>query len=209
VLGSWFRLGRRPDPIYLTLFARAGTFAVEAADALVELFDQETITEATFARLDEIEHKADANTHDLLSRLEKGAPAPVPDARRLCIEIDGIVDAAEGAGELAVLTGVRHATPLAREMAAVLAKTAREVASLTGYIGGGSGYRPYVARVHEYEHEGDDLWMAAYRSLFTGELDALDVVRWKEIYDQLEAAIDGCEQTAKLIERALGRGQGR
>jgi uncharacterized protein Yka (UPF0111/DUF47 family) len=134
---------------------------------------------------------------------------PGPVTRQLCIEIDAIVDAAEAAGELAVLTGVRQATPLAREMAAVLARTAREVASLTAYIGGGTGYRPYVARVHEYEHEGDALWMASYRSLFTGELEPLDVIRWKEIYGQLEAAIDCCEQTAKLIDRALGRGQRR
>ena len=204
---SWFRLGRRPDPIYLTLFERAGGFVVDAADALVELFARERITEEAFARLDEIEHKADANTHDLLSRLEKGhlPPLPAPVTRQLCVEIDAIVDAAEAAGELAVLTGVERATPLAQDMAAVLARTAREIASLTGYIGGGTGYRPYVARVHEYEHEGDDLWMAAYRSLFSGELEPLDVIRWKEIYHQLEAAIDGCEHTAKLIERARGR----
>jgi len=206
VVGSWLKLGRRVDPTFLILFERAGVFAVEAADALVTLFEGEEISEATFAALDEIEHKADVNTHDLLARLEKGHLPPLPAAttRRLAVEIDAIVDATEGAGELAVLTGVRTATPIAREMAAVLAKTVREVSSLTAYLGGGTGFRPYVARVHEYEHEGDDLWEQAFRSLFTGEMNPLDVIRWKEIYGQLEEAIDGCEQTAKLIERALG-----
>jgi uncharacterized protein Yka (UPF0111/DUF47 family) len=103
-----------------------------------------------------------------------------------------------------VLTGVRQATPVAREMTVVLAKIAREVASLTAYLGGGTGYRPYVARVHDYEHEGDDLWMQAHRSLFVGEVEAIDILRWKDIYAQLEDAIDRCETTAKLIERALG-----
>jgi len=195
------------DSTFLVLFERAGGFAVEAADALVELFAADEITEAAFARLDEIEHKADVTTHDLLSRLEKGhvPPLPAPVMRRLAVEIDAIVDAAEAAGELAVLTGIRTATPIAREMTTVLAKTVREVASLTAYLGGGTGYRPYVARVHEYENEGDTLWMAGYRSLFTGELAPVDIIRWKDVYAQLEEAVDGCERTARLIERALDR----
>jgi uncharacterized protein len=206
VVRSWWKLGGRVDPTFLVLFERAGGFAVDAADALVELFEADEISETTFARLDEIEHKADSNTHDLLSRLEKGhmPPLPATTTRQLAIEIDAIVDAAEGAAELALLTGVRRATPIAHDMAVVLAKTAREVASLTAYLGGGTGYRPYVARVHDYEHEGDDLWMEAHRSLFSGEIDAIDIIRWKDIYGQLEEAIDRCETTAKLIGRALG-----
>ena len=204
----WWRPGRRAGPLYRTLFERAGGFALEAADALVALFAENEITPAAFAALDEIEHRADANTHDLLARLEKGHVPPVPAAaaREIALALDGIVDAAEGAGELAVLTGARRATPLAQEMATVLARAAREIASLTSYIGGGTGYRPYVARIHDHENEGDDLWMAAFGSLFAGGLEPLEVIRWKEIYAQLEEAIDGCEHTAKLIERALGRG---
>lgn len=200
------RWGRKADPTFLTLFERSANFTVEAADALVELFSGE-ISEVTFETLDAIEHRADTNTHDLLLRLERGHSSPLPDAvtRQLALGIDEIVDAAEGAAELAVLSGVREATPIARDMAAVLAKTTREIVSLIAYLGGGTGYRPYVARIHEYEGEGDVLWEASYRSLFTGEMDPLDVLRWKDIYALLETAIDQCEITAKAIERALGR----
>ena len=200
------RWGRKADPTFLTLFERSAHFTVEAADALVELFADE-MTESTFEALDAIEHRADANTHDLLLRLEKGHVSPLPEAvtRQLALGIDEIVDAAEGAAELAILSGVREATPIAREMALVLAKTAREIVSLVSYIGGGTGYRPYVARIHEYEGEGDALWEASYRSLFKGEVDPLDALRWKDIYALLEAAIDQCEESAKVIERALAR----
>jgi uncharacterized protein Yka (UPF0111/DUF47 family) len=200
------RWGRKTDSTFLTLFERSARFTVEAADALVELFAGE-ITESTFAALDAIEHRADANTHDLLLRLEKGHVPPLPEGvtRRLALGIDEIVDAAEGAAELAVLSGARQATPLACEMAAVLAKTTREIVSLVSYIGGGTGYRPYVARIHEYEGEGDALWEASYRTLFTGEMEPMDAMRWKDIYGLLEAAIDQCEISAKMIERALGQ----
>lgn len=67
----WNRF-RRVDPAYYVLFERSGGFVVAATDALHVPFQQDRIDEASFAALDEIEHKADTNTHDALSRLECG-----------------------------------------------------------------------------------------------------------------------------------------
>lgn len=201
---SWLKL-KRADPAFFALFERAAAFTVEAADALERLFAADAIDAAAFAPLDEIEHKADSITHDLLSRLERGFEPPLSrrDTRRLIHEIDAIVDFTEEAGELAVLCRVGRATPIAHEMAVVLAKTTREVASLVGYLQGGSGYRPYVVRIHEYEHEGDELWTRGFGALFAEGVDPVDLIRWKEIYARLEDAIDRCEETAKFIERAI------
>jgi len=201
---SWARL-KRADPAYFPLIERLATYTVEASDALVAFFAGERIEPEQFALLDDIEHKADSTTHDILSRLERGVEPPFRrrDMRELIRAIDGIVNAAESAGELAVLMRVERATPVAQELTQVLAKTTREIVSLVGYLQGGAGYRPYVARIHEYEHEGDALWERGFGELFTGELDPLDVIRWKEIYARLEGAIDRCEETAKFIERLL------
>jgi uncharacterized protein Yka (UPF0111/DUF47 family) len=201
---------RRVDPTFYTLFARAGDFVVSAADALHELFSGERIDGEAFAALDDIEHRADSNTHDLLARLERGHRPPFSEAetRRLVNEIDEIVDQIEDAGELAVLTGVVRATPVAVEMTELLTRIAREVASLMPYIESGDGYRPYVARIHELENEGDALWTRGFRQLFEGETDPVTVVRWKEIYAALEAAIDSCESSARMIERNIARRRG-
>lgn len=198
---------RRPDPTFVTLFQRAGQLVVESAEALEVLFALDQIDAGAFARLDDLEHRADVITHDVLSRLERGfgPPLPVAETRRLIGEIDSIIDATEAAGELAVLCGIGQATPVARSMTSVIVKSAREVASLIGFIERGTGYRPYVARLHEYEHEGDALWMEGYAALFTGDVSPLDVIRWKDIYEQLEAAIDGCESAGRMIELALDR----
>lgn len=200
---------QRVDPTMIMLFGRAGSFVTESALALETLFATDPIDAEAFADLDEIEHKADVTTHDLLSRLERGFRSPLSevDTRRVIGEIDSIIDAAEAAGEMAVLCRVVQATPTAKAMTSVLVKASKEVASLIGFLErGGSGYRPYVARLHEYEHEGDDLWTEGFSSLFSGSLDAVDVIRWKEIYDHLEDAIDRCETVGNLIERAIGRG---
>lgn len=200
---------QRIDPTFGMLFQRAGQIVVEAAEALEILFRVDHIDAGAFARLDDLEHRADVITHDVLSRLERGfrSPLPVAETRRLIGEIDSIIDATEAAGELAVLCKVGQATPVARGMTSVLVKSATEVASLVGFIERGSGYRPYVARLHEYEHEGDDLWTEGYAALFSGDVAPLDVIRWKDIYEQLEAAIDGCETVARMIELALDRGR--
>ncbi len=200
-------LFQRTDPTYVTLFQRAGRIVVEAAEALQTLFEVDHIDAEAFARLDDLEHRVDVITHDVLSRLERGFKPPLPasETRRLIGEIDTVIDATEAAGELAVLCKVGQATPIARNMTSVLVKSAREVASLVGFIESGTGYRPYVARLHEYEHEGDDLWMEGFAALFSGDIAPLDVIRWKDIYEQLEAAIDGCETVGRVIELALDR----
>lgn len=198
------------DPAYDALFVRAAEFLTASADALETLFHAEHIDAASFAALDELEHKADVVTHDVLDRIEAGHRArfPAPEVRRLIGQLDSIVDAAEAAGELAVLCGVPRATATAREMTVVLSKSTREVASLLKFLPeppAGSAYRPYVVRTHELEHEGDDLWMRGYSSLFRGDVPPLEVIRWQAIYAQLEDAIDGCETAAKLIERLISR----
>lgn len=198
---------QRIDPTYYTLLERSGAFVVAAADALHQLFSGDRIDEAAFAALDDVEHRADSNTHDLLARLEQGhhPPFPEPVTRRLITEIDEIVDQAETAGELAVLTGVGQATPIAVEMTEVLGRAAREIASLLTYLESSDGFRPYVARIHELENEGDALWMRAMRELFRDEADPRTLLRWNAIYAALEAAIDRCESSARLIERAITR----
>lgn len=204
VLRRWSRLGRI-DPTFYTLFERSGECVIAATDALHELFQRDHIDESSFAPLDEIEHRADSNTHDLLNRLERGYRAPFPEAetRQIIIELDEIVDYTETAGELAVLTGIGAATPIAIEMTELLARTSREVASLLGYIEQPEGYRPYVVRIHELENQGDTLWTSGFRELFTGEANPLDVIKCTHIYEALEAAIDSCEAVANRIERAI------
>lgn len=206
MLRQWIPF-HRTDPTFVTLFQRAGQLVVESAEALELLFALDHIDAEAFSRLDDLEHRADLVTHDVLARLERGfrSPLPVAETRRLIGEIDSIVDATEAAGELAVLCNISQATPVARSMTSVIVKSAREVASLVGFIEGGTGYRPYVARLHEYEHEGDDLWMAGYAALFSGDVAPLDVIRWKDIYEQLETAIDGCETVGRLIQLTLDR----
>lgn len=193
------------DDTFFTLFERSAATMVAAADALQELFSNGPVTEERFQRLDDLEHEADDITHEVVARIGKTFITPLDrdDIHRLIHAFDDIIDQTEATGEMALLCGITEVSPLAKQMTRVLADICREVAALVPYLNGGSGYRQHVVRAHELENEGDRCWSEAFSSLFNGQLAPLDVIKWKEIYEVLEAAIDACETTAQIIEEIV------
>lgn len=193
------------EDTFFVLFERSAATIVAVGDALREFFIDGPITEERFQRLDDIEHDGDTITHEVIARLGRTFIAPLDrdDIHRLIHVLDNVIDAAEAAGETALLCHVGDVPPLARELARVLCEITREVAALVPFLRGGEGYRPHVIRAHELENEGDRLWAQAFSSLFTGGLDALEVIKWKEIYGLLEEAIDACEQAAQILEEIV------
>jgi len=193
------------DDAFFELFERSAATMVAASEALCELFGGE-VTPERFKPLDDIEHQGDAITHEVVARLSRAFITPMDrdDIHRLIHVLDDVVDAAEGAGEIAVLCGVTEATPAAREMCRVLADISREVVALVPSLRGGSNsFQPHVVQAHELENQGDRLWSAAFAALFDGNWHPLDVIKWKEIYQEIENAVDAAEQAAQIIEEII------
>jgi uncharacterized protein Yka (UPF0111/DUF47 family) len=192
------------DDAFFTLFERSAATMVAAGQALHDLFAG-PINEDRFKLLDDIEHDGDAITHEVVARLSRTFITPLDrdDTHRLIHVLDNVVDAAEAAGEVAVLCRINEATPQARAMTEVLCAITIEVAKLVPYLRGGNGYRQYIVRAHELENQGDRRWTEAFSSLFEGHYDPLDVIKWKEIYEQIEEAIDAAEEAAQIIEEIV------
>ena len=193
------------EDAFFTLFERSATTMVAAGEALETLFRDGPIDHERFKPLDDIEHDGDQITHEVVARLSRTFITPLDrdDIHRLIHVFDNVVDAAEAAGEVAVLCRVGSVPSIACEMCRVLTDICREVAALTPFLRRGNGHRPHIVRVHELENEGDRLWTQAFQSLFDGHLDPLDVIKWKEIYGLLEDAIDACEEAAQIIEEIV------
>lgn len=192
------------DDAFFVLFERSAATMVAAGKALQDLFDG-PITPDRFKALDDIEHDGDAITHEVVARLSRTFITPLDrdDTHRLIHVLDNVVDAAEAAGEVAVLCRVGDATEHARAMTHVLCDITGEVAELVPFLRGGNGHQKYIVRAHELENRGDTLWTEAFASLFEGHLDPLDVIKWKEIYEQIEEAIDAAEEAAQIIEEIV------
>lgn len=193
------------DDSFFELFERSAATMVAAAEALDALFRGGRIDEESFQLLDDIEHQGDAVTHEVIARIGRTFITPLDrdDIHRLIHVLDNVIDAAESAGEIAVLCKVTDIQLPALEMTRVLVGITKEVAALVPSLRQANTHRPHIVRAHELENEGDRLWSQAFASLFDGGLDPLDVIRWKEIYQVIEEAIDASEEAAQIIEEII------
>ncbi len=193
------------DDSFFVLFERSAATMVEAAEALAAFFSGGPIDDEAFQRLDDIEHQGDAITHEVINRIGRTFITPLDrdDIHRLIHMLDNVIDAAESAGEIALLCKVTHVRPDAQEMTRVLVGITQEVAALVPSLRRANGHQQHIVRAHQLENEGDRIWSRAFASLFDGDLDPLDVIRWKEIYQVIEEAIDAAEEVAQIIEEII------
>jgi uncharacterized protein Yka (UPF0111/DUF47 family) len=98
---------------------------------------------------------------------------------------------------------VKETTDFARQFGDVLQRMAVQLHEVVSTLERPAGIAPRLVEIHRLENEGDDLYHEAIGELFRGTPDALRVIRWKDIYDKLEAAVDRCEQAANIIESVI------
>jgi uncharacterized protein len=149
------------------------------------------------------EHEGDRLVHEILQRIAchgTGGTLEAADLHRLAGALDDIVDYAEEAADQLGLYGVEAPMEAAEELAAVLAGCAGHVAAALHGLGDGGDLRPQLVEIHRLENDGDRLVRAATAALFVDGIDPMTVIRWKDIYATLEAAVDACETVANVLE---------
>ena len=149
------------------------------------------------------EQEGDRITHDILHRLaENGLRLPFPSAEvhALAAAIDDIVDFAEQTADSLGLYGVEAPMEQAQQLAAVLAKAGAAVETAVGGLRRPDDLVGRLVPIHQLENEGDRLSREAIASLFARGIDPMVVIRWKDIFESLEQAIDSCETTAHVLE---------
>ena len=148
------------------------------------------------------EHDGDLIAHEILSRLaERGsAELEAADVHALAGALDDIVDHAEEAADQLGLYGVEAPTEQAQQMTEVLVGTADLVADSLRGLRNGEDVAHLLVEIHRRENEADRIVREAVASLFATGIDPMMVIRWKDIYDTLESAVDACETVANVLE---------
>jgi uncharacterized protein Yka (UPF0111/DUF47 family) len=116
------------------------------------------------------------------------------------VALDDIVDYAEEAADQLGRYGVEAPMSSAEEIAAVLVAAAEEVAASLRQLRNGAELAPRLVEIHRLENEADQLVRGAVASLFAQGIDPMIVIRWKDIFESLEAAVDACETVANVLE---------
>ena len=159
---------------------------------------------ATLAKdLKVCEQEGDRITHDIIHRLAGRrirAPFGAADGYALATALDDIVDHSEQAAAQLGLYGVEAPMEQAVEFSDVLVGAGEQIAQALRSLRTGTELAPNLVEIHRLENEGDRLQRDGVASLFAGGIDPMVVIRWKDIFESLEAAVDACETVAHVLE---------
>ena len=199
-----FGVGAGSGTIYVLL-----TQAGEAALEVVRAVERRIVDWPSGPTQDEVkalEHLADSVVSELLSQTNTLFVTPFDreDVITLAFAVDEVADAAENASELFGLYGVESTTKQAIQLAGLLVDAAERLAALLAGLKSRRGSAEEVRRIKEIEDEADAVARAARASLFKDDrIDPVIVIRWKDIYEALEDAVDACETAAHRVGNIL------
>jgi uncharacterized protein len=187
---------------FFDLFTRAGENALEAARLAERRFREWPNPSVTQDDVKSVETAGDALTRDLIQLLNTQYVTPFDreDIYQLATEIDDVVDYVEEASDLLGLYGIESPTRHAVEQCGVLVAAVEQLAIALASLKGMRGVQDALARVKQLEDDGDRIVHDAIASLFRDDrIDPLLVIRWKDVYDALEKALDACETAANVM----------
>ncbi|HET7648607.1 MAG TPA: DUF47 family protein [Gaiellaceae bacterium] len=200
------RIGLGPGSGEIHELLREAGQQVAEVTRLVERRFVEWPSGPTQEEVKELEHRADAVVSSLLSQTNSMFVTPYDrdDLVALAFAVDDVADEAENASELLGLYGVEVPTKQSFELCRLLVRAAEELAMLLGELRDLHGSSDRIRAIKEIEDEGDDVARAARASLFKDDrIDPVIVIRWKDIYEALEDAIDACETAAHRVGNVL------
>jgi hypothetical protein len=191
---------------FFRLFDQASTNVVEISRALVRLLEAYPAENGDLLReIKDLEHEGDRLTRQLVDLLNRTFVTPFDrdDIYQLATAIDDVCDHVdEAAGNIAGY-GVTEIRPAAREQGQVILRSAQKLDEAVACLEGFKDASRQLHELRDLEDEGDRLNRAAVSELFSTSNDAMLVIRWKDIHEQLEEAVDACENAADVLEAIL------
>jgi len=150
----------------------------------------------------EVEHKCDFLTHEVIQRLHKTFVTPLDreDIHALARSLDDVIDAIDDCAGIVRLYQISKVRSDARELSRIIKASTLQVVSAMKALGKKQGISGCAVEINRLENEADRAHQIALRRLFEEEKDAIQIIKWKEILDFLEAATDRCEDVANVLE---------
>ena len=191
---------------FFELYNRAAANIVTIAERLIELLDRfPERAEELAQEVKELEHEGDRIRHEVVDLINRTFVTPFDrdDMYRLSGVLDDICDHVDEAAGKIVRFGVVEIREQARGQAEVIRRAGGKLAEAIDRLEGFRESRNELIELRELEDEGDELAHDAISSLFSGDADPLTVIRWKDIHEGLEEAVDACEKAADVLEAIL------
>jgi hypothetical protein len=196
------RVLRGGHNIFFELLEQAADNVVTATELLYELLREFPDEGEKEAAINDCEHRGDRIVEELMERLNREFVTPIEHADLLALisALDDIVDLVDEVADFLRLYAIEAPMVQADALALVLRDAARELCRAVHKIGRFEDISEHVVEVHRLENEGDQIVRGAIASLFEDGIDPMVVIRWKDIFERLEDAIDSTERAAYVLE---------
>jgi len=190
------------DNLFFELFDQLAGHLTTTAKMLDALFgDVQHVNEHVRA-IKDVEHKADLLTAAINQRIDKSFITPIDreDIHMLASRLDDVIDLLDGASRRFEMLHISEVLPPARQLTGVLLRATNEIQAAVSQMRKPPAVNQHVALIKHLEEEGDAIYHEAVGALFAGTPNALEVLKWKEMYDTLERAIDSCMGVAQVLQ---------
>jgi predicted phosphate transport protein (TIGR00153 family) len=190
------------DREFFDLFEEAGGNIVRAVSLLETMLEDYPEQEDLAREILICEQEGDRITHDIYQRLNQTFVTPIDreDILALASALDDIVDFTEEVADYLGLYKIEAPMEQAQQLSKVLHQAARQVAEALPRLRGFKDLSHYTVEINRLENDGDRITREAIAALFDNGIDPMVVIRWKDIYERLEEAIDATEHVANIIE---------
>jgi predicted phosphate transport protein (TIGR00153 family) len=187
---------------FYDLFEEAGANIVRAAALLEEMLNSWPEKSELTKEIVICEQEGDRITHDLIQKINATFVTPFDreDIIALASGLDDIVDFTEEVADFMGLYRIEAPMEQAQELAAVLHQACRQVADALPRMRTYQDISHFVVEIHRLENDGDRIERAALASLFERGIDPMMVIRWKDIFERLEEAVDATEKVANTLQ---------
>lgn len=190
---------------FFALFEEEARNAGKGVALLKDLLADFTRVEEKVKKIKEIEHEGDKLTHQTMEKLNKTFVTQLDreDIHALVSRLDDILDFVDAAANRMLLYKITEPTPEAKKLTDILLKSVDEVTKAVPLLRNLRKTQEILERcieINSLENEGDQVLREAVAKLFDDEKDPVSIIKWKEIYENMETAIDRCEDVANILE---------
>jgi predicted phosphate transport protein (TIGR00153 family) len=191
--------------LFYDLFEQSARKLVAAAEALADLLQHFENVDLKTAHIKELEHDADNITHELYKQVHQSFITPIDreDIVALAQRLDDVMDFMEGATTAIRIYEIKQPTPAARALADLVRLQCMQIERAVSNLRKRRDLTQILEQckeINRLENEADTLFLNATADLFHGETSPVEIIKWRDVYDQLERASDSAEQVAHVFE---------
>jgi predicted phosphate transport protein (TIGR00153 family) len=190
---------------FFDMFVEDASNVLAAARLLEEFFRNFGERERLAMQLRNAEHEGDRITHDIGHKLESTFVTPFDreEIHALINRLDDVLDLIEEVADTCILFGIEEPGETAILQAGIITLQCEQIVDALARLRKFKGLERYWIEIHRLENEGDRIARQAVAELFRDGADPVDIIKWKDIYQLLEDAVDACEDVANVIERIV------